>query len=407
MKKWWIKLGLLGMSIGISLLGLEIYLRLFNPLNFRLHGNRVQLEANYSKIIRNQPGDKMDEFIVYAKNSLGFRGEEPPRDFGKALTLVTVGGSTTESVVLGEGQTWTDWLGARLGESFADLWINNSGVDGHSTVGHLSLMRDYIGSLRPDVVLFLVGINDERLEAAREFDSGGLTRLVESGFLGRLFRLADKIEIIAYLQNIYRWKQAEAAGLRTNESVDFSTLSTLEKAALAEINPWDREVDYRVLGTASNSGEVDEGALVENKVLEEYRERLLELVKISLDAGIEPILITQPAVYGEGVDPETGVDLEKIPVGSDEDDWLRGYNGRTKWQILERYNQVTREVARDRDLMVIDLARKMPKNSRYYYDLIHFSKDGAVEVAEIIYADLCPYLAEKYPDYLIGGCEIN
>lgn len=44
--------------------------------------------------------------------------------------------------------------------NFKDLWINNAGLDGQSTFGHIFLMKDYIKKLKPKVVLFLVGSND-------------------------------------------------------------------------------------------------------------------------------------------------------------------------------------------------------------------------------------------------------
>jgi hypothetical protein len=38
----------------------------------------------------------------------------------------------------------------------------------------------------------------------------------------------------------------------------------------------------------------------------------------------------------------------------------------------------------------------MPKSSRYYYDLMHFSNAGAEVFADIAARRLSPYLAEKF-----------
>ena len=55
-------------------------------------------------------------------------------------------------------------------------------------------------------------------------------------------------------------------------------------------------------------------------------------------------------------------------------------------KILELYNDVIRsDSAR---ILVIDLARKMPKNSEYYYDFIHFTNKGAEKVADILASEL-------------------
>ncbi|HEY9072617.1 MAG TPA: hypothetical protein VIN67_00670, partial [Desulfobaccales bacterium] len=71
-------------------------------------------------------------------------------------------------------------------------------------------------------------------------------------------------------------------------------------------------------------------------------------------------------------------------------------NGAVGWQILELYNDVTRRVGAEKGLLVIDEAREMPKSSRYYYDLMHFSNLGAAKFADIAARHLSPYLAQKF-----------
>ncbi len=41
---------------------------------------------------------------------------------------------------------------------------------------------------------------------------------------------------------------------------------------------------------------------------------------------------------------------------------------------------------------LIDLAKSMPKDSRYFYDYLHFTNEGAVRVGDIIYAGLASTL---------------
>ncbi len=41
----------------------------------------------------------------------------------------------------------------------------------------------------------------------------------------------------------------------------------------------------------------------------------------------------------------------------------------------------------------------MPKSSRYYYDFLHYTNDGAEKVAEITYLELAPFLQKTYPEY--------
>ena len=126
-----------------------------------------------------------------------------------------------------------------------------------------------------------------------------------------------------------------------------------------------------------------------------YKTRLEKLITICREHNILPVLLTQPVLYGEGVDQASGVDLDHRFVAKDMD-------GATAWQVLELYNDMTREVGRERGVLVIDLARQMPKNSTYYFDLMHYTNAGAAQVADIIATQLTPFLARKFPAYYQG-----
>ncbi len=56
-------------------------------------------------------------------------------------------------------------------------------------------------------------------------------------------------------------------------------------------------------------------------------------------------------------------------------------------------------MGKDQDVLVIDLALELPKSSRYYYDLVHYSNEGSERVADIIFSHFLPYLAKKYPNH--------
>ena len=104
---------------------------------------------------------------------------------------------------------------------------------------------------------------------------------------------------------------------------------------------------------------------------------------------IEPIFITQPALFGETVDPATGVDLATVQVNG------RG-NGAVEWTLLERYNDVTRRIGHEAGILVIDLAREMPKDLRLFYDFLHYTNDGSVVVGDTVFRELCPDLVKRF-----------
>ena len=89
----------------------------------------------------------MEEDFFYASNR-----SLHPKTFEDYLTIIAVGGSTTECFLIADGQDWPAILGEKLKKSFNLVWINNAGLDGHSTFGHNVLMKDYIVKIKPKVV---------------------------------------------------------------------------------------------------------------------------------------------------------------------------------------------------------------------------------------------------------------
>lgn len=357
------------LGVFLAFLVLEVALRFHNPFQFRVRLEKLHLLTNITFRTENHDIKKLDTHIVHRKNSLGFRGDAPPADFSRRLTLIAIGGSTTECFYLSDGRTWVDALGRKLQGDFPRVWINNAGLDGQSTFGHLQLLRDYVIRLRPKCVLFLVGLNDLGREDLNTYDLGqeGLDLIKPRQTL--MHRLARHSEAASLGMNLFRFLKSYQRGLNHREIV----LTRLE-----QVNPQDRQ-----------SGEDADKAHWE-RYLESYRARLRTLIRLCRRHGIEPVLISQPALYGEGRDPVTQVDLAAIKIAGNA-------SGKVQWQILELYNDVTREVGREEGVRVIDLAREMPKDSRYYYDFYHFTNQGSEKVGEIIHRDLAPWLAAKFP----------
>lgn len=360
-------------SIVVSLGILEVVLRIHNPLGFRIKGDKIILPINKKEVIYHKQSSKLDEVVMHKNNSLGFKGDEPPPDFDNWLTILAVGGSTTECLEIAPDKSWPHFLGAKLRTDCRQLWMNNAGLCGHSTFGHYILIKDYISKLKPKIIIFLVGINEIGISDAREFD----TRLKGINFrsLDRvLAATANYSEVCAALLNLVRYffpKSVVATGQRDMGDLDFAALPTMalsasERAAIKKTHA--------------------------DNYLPPFAARLENLIKISRDNNIEPILLTQPVLYGDVIDDVTGIDLGKIVVAN-------GMNGLIGWDVLELYNETTRKVGQKGNVLVIDAAREMPKTTRYYYDLMHFSNQGNEKMADIIDSHLRPYLAGKYPSY--------
>jgi len=330
----------------------EFVLHIYNPLPFRVHGNRIVLPVHQRYRFHNERASKLDAVTTHTKNSLGFRGPDPPKDFGKRLTLITIGGSTTECLFLSDGKTWTDAMARRLQRSFPDIWVNNAGLDGQSTYGHLILLRDFVETLHPRVAVFLIGVNDIGLAASNPYD----TALTPAGspLRSAAIFVRDHLELVALAQNLARVARAKEEGFGHGQ-IDLKTLPHLE------------DDDTNTRATLAKF----------SAALPAFASRVAAIVDECRSHGIEPVLVTQPGLYGDSVDPSTGVDLSTVQVQG-------AANGRLWWRVQELYNDVTRATARAHGVVLVDAARELPKDSRLFYDFMHFTNEGAAKLGELV-----------------------
>lgn len=337
----------------------EVVLRVYNPVELPLRGTDIVLPANKHLVFENPLEDsQLDARIVVDYNGIGFRGPDPPPDFAQRYTIFTVGGSTTHSARQGNGKDWTSHVRNALDDHFANTWINNAGLEGHSTFGHIYLLEQFLVDLQPDMVMFLIGINDRGRDQERIYDSHHRVdqSLVET--------LVARSELLSTALVLWRVSRAQEMGLRHWEF------------DLGELPKYDVEHEDREVVLAEHRA----------KYVEPYRERVMTLVRDCRENGIEPALITQPALFGDGIDPHTGLEIGDVDAGK--------ISASLSFATLELYNDVLREMRDQHGVFVVDLAREMPKDSSLFYDWVHFTNEGARVVGEIVARRLIEHLEE-------------
>ena len=350
--------------LAVTIIATELILRVYNPFPTGIKGNKIVLRVNVKYVVENRDIPVLDKTITHTKNSLGFRGAGPQQMENK-FSIITMGGSTTECTYLTDGKTWTDGLGEKLNSSFkSPVWINNAGLAGHSSFGHLVLLQDYLVKLKPKMIVLMLGCND--------MNRADLT-------------MSDRYSM--------RGMYGSTASFFTKNSELANIAATYARAGRASsMQIVDRYIDLNK--EKNNNLEISEEAMAQKlagyrKLLSEYEERLQEIVETCKENDIDLVLVSQPALFGKGIDPVTGADLEKHRIDNET-------NGLLWWKELSLYNEVTRLVAGRNGLFFIDLARQMPKSSSYFYDLVHFTNDGAAKVSEIIHKQLLTYLISNH-----------
>ncbi|MCR9289798.1 MAG: SGNH/GDSL hydrolase family protein [Bacteroidetes bacterium] len=135
-----------------------MFLKIYNPFPVSFRTNEMILRANTTLKYKNFPGIGLPPVAINRLNSIGFRGAELPYNYEEYCSIITVGGSTTVCRVLNEGKDWTHLFRQKMNDP--NIWVNNAGLTGHSTYGHLALLNAHISNFAPDIIIYLVGINE-------------------------------------------------------------------------------------------------------------------------------------------------------------------------------------------------------------------------------------------------------
>ncbi|MBP6389881.1 MAG: SGNH/GDSL hydrolase family protein [Flavobacteriales bacterium] len=347
-----------------TLLAAEVLLRSVDPFGIRVRGDHIELVANTDHTWENGTLPDIDARIHMHRNSLGFRGADPPTDTTGSLRIIAVGGSTTECQYLSDGQDWPALLADTITQHFDRSWTNNAGLDGHSTFGHAYLLHDLVLPLRPQVVLLLIGANEVGRHDIGWFDLEHINNGRER------WTWTDHLELLntwKALRNAAQAKQGHVMHEAISPGATFSL--TLDSAIVTRA--LQRELP----------------------LVDRFGERLAGLVALCRTHGSDPILVTQPTLFSSATDPATGKDLGHFPLGD-------SLNGDLVARRLALYNARTRAIATATGAAVIDLDSLLPGNSTDFYDSYHFTRTGARHVAQRIAEALIPYLSAHYPQHL-------
>lgn len=359
MKKLFGNLMVLGIGCLAALILLEVFLRWAQPIPNRIKGDKIVLPHNRLYQFENPGYAGLDSVIVHRKNALGFRGPAVPQNWDSSLSIIAVGGSTTECYLVSDDKDWPALVGKQLSPSYPNIWVNNAGLDGHSTFGHQLLLNDYVLPLKPDIVLFLLGANEVGRSDLDQYDKAQLKNKLPAWK-----RILYHSELVNLILNLQRAAKADELDLN-HQYLDLEALNhrPTDSLALAQL------------------------IAADSTTLRNYQSRLQSLIDSCLAHEIKPVFITQPTLLGAGIDEDSGVNLASL-------EWQES-NGESYWRRLEAYNAVLKTVASQNALLCIDLANELPKRSAYFYDAIHYNNAGSMAVGKIIAQKLATYLASQ------------
>jgi len=370
-KKILFSLSLFILTVVACLLILEMTLRCVMPPT--LYTPLMPLYPHVKKKIR--PSLRgLSEEAEFTTNKWGLRGDEPPWEWDRYLTVLAVGGSTTICFYLDDKKTWPYRTQEKIKEHHPEVWVGNGGIDGQSTRAHIIFMEEVAPKIKPDVVLVLAGVNDLGFsvsEAYRRFGNPYDEKLNKRwNREWELKLLHSRVVQLAYKWKMILWDKAVV-------EVDSPHHNYYPKPFEKRPPPFTGD-PKRMLPK-----------------LGEYRQNLKRIIELGRSMDIQVVLMTQPSLYRD-TPYWDGI------VGGMY--WIRKLKGQvsaaTLWKFLDAYNRELMDVCREEEVACLDLAREIPGHFKFFYDVFHFTEAGADLVADKISA----FLLEHVPE-LSGAAE--
>jgi lysophospholipase L1-like esterase len=297
--------------------------------------------------------------ITYRRDAYGFRGGAGhPAD----ISVLAIGGSTTNERLLDDRDTWTARLQRLLTERGCAQTVANAGIDGYSTVAHIASFDgwfDRVPGLRPSFVLAYVGINDAGVEPS------AVTPADSQRYTSAWRRFSHYVAANSALRRLYVslrgwWRARQAHVLH------------------GEVPLLRQNIEWQPAGLPA-----DFDAAIADK-LRAYRGRLEQLSALIRKFGARPIYVTQPRVDGRRVDGQ----------------WqqIAGSDGARDTATVAAINRATLAFCRDTGETCIDLAGQLGFAPGDHYDAVHTTPAGSVRIARFLSQELAPILCPSARD---------
>ncbi len=311
-------------------------------------------------------------------NSLGLRSDEPPND---AREIVYVfGGSTAIDLYLDQDRGWVQQLQTKL-SSNEPTWVGNLGRSSMATLHNLLMFKYLIPNLpKADLFINLVGVNDLQLAIKSSY----LQNMTEDMHMSWIFSKQptksfwESFAIKRFYHRIVDWRMKSNLGpVQTNKANGFIQW----KKCRADAKPEDI-VNH--LPDLSNA-------------LQEYRHNLNRLVDNANALNATTIFLTQPTTWSDRMGPEEISQMFTGGIGPNSE-WCKEkkyYSPVALSLGMEKFNSTLLSVCKERNLFCIDLANKIPKKAKYFYDEMHLSDAGADLVSDIVSKEIIHYKKNK------------
>lgn len=292
-----------------------------------------------------------DSYGFRTTKKINYESEEPYRIFA-------IGGSTTEEIRLDDTLTWTARLQLLL-QSRTDLQVEvvNTGVAGLRAQHHLSTLNNIL-KLNPDLVVFLVGINDWNWHIKNRDANPYLLKIYSVRkslvFSNTIFGRAAKL--------VFNRISGDTTDTKTIETIeDHGEYYNHQRGSLNRLNKITFEPDT---------------------VHDQYKLNLGKIAETCINHKIDCMFISQPSGYSTKAEK---VFLDSFWMTPPNDYGKKDANYTLTLEsmihISSLYNDFLLRTANENGIFSCDLASKIDPGHDNFYDDCHFNTNGANNVA--------------------------
>jgi len=302
----------------------------------------------------------------FRANEFGLRGPSLP--VGKDVyKIIAVGGSTTLCLMLDDQKTWPQQLMNEMNQQQGrhQVWVSNAGVNGHTAVHHLMMLRSIPFLSQADALILMVGMND--LQFTLSHEGMPTQQLLEHGaaqFREEMttasyspYPLYRRLRLFGVSRRAY-----DLAFERINDKNEKETINEKQLRQLRDTTAPISEPDVSV-------------------GLAEYRKRLGDLADECHRRAVRCVFVTQPSLWRA----DLSTDAQQLLLFG----WVgppfepKGHVSMLDLKnALDVYNHAMLEACMHSKIECLDLASEVPKDPSVFYDDVHFTERGAGLVAD-------------------------
>lgn len=260
------------------------------------------------------------------------------------LTIVFLGGSTTECYYVDEENRFP-YLVGRIIEKKRSIKVNsyNGGFCANNTLHSLNILFNKIIPLSPDNVILMHNINDL------------ITLLYEETYWNEHPERSPIVYINSY-KSLFIFIKIVSGKIFPN---------IYERISRLVYDPQADEWSH-IRGK--------ELSIRKNEILSDFQKSLNSFIQICKIWEIEPVLMTQANQFLK----EPGKPLNTLFRE------LNFINYNEFKVVYDEMNEVIRKTAYNNNVLLIDLDSLVPKETKYFRDIVHYNDTGSVFVSKCI-----------------------